>query len=402
MRLTDRSIKQIPRPAKGYSIAWDDQFNGLGLRTTANGVKSFIVNYRNTESRQRRATLGKFPALSATAARSRAQELLAKVHLGQDPLEQKQARRGELSFGHLVDLFASRHLPSKKRGWEVELYLRRDASPWLGANTKVTDIRRRDVIALLQEKASTSPVAANRLLEAIRRAFNWAIEQDLIETNPCVMVKRPTVEKSRDRVLSEAEIRTVWAKLPETSRMSEAVRCALRLILITAQRPGEIIGMRWDELDLDEGWWEMPREKTKADRAHRVPLTSLALAELEKRPQGDQWVFPSLRHEPIKVLALSHAVRHNRAHWGIAHWTPHDLRRTTASHMAALGISRFLIARILNHADREITAVYDRYRYDKEVRLALEKWKRKLKEVLTDKGQSEKAGKVVSISRRPF
>ena len=283
MRLTERSIKQIPTPAEGYTIAWDDQFKGLGLRTTANGVKSFIVNYRNTESRQRRATLGKFPALSASAARSRAQELLAKVHLGQDPLEQKQARRGELSFEQLIDLFASRHLVSKKRGWEMELYLRRDASPWFGANTKATDVRRRDVIALLQEKASTSPVAANRLLQAIRRAFNWAIEQDLLESNPCVMVKRPTVEKTRDRVLSEEEIQTAWAKLPTTTRMSEGVRSAMRLILITAQRPGEVIGMRWDELDLDKGWWEMPRERTKADRAQRVPLTPLAIAELKTR-----------------------------------------------------------------------------------------------------------------------
>ena len=103
----------------------------------------------------------------------------------------------------------------------------------------------------------------------------------------------------------------------------------------------------------------MPREKTKADRAQRVPLTSLAVAELEERPQGDEWVFPSIKGEPIKVLALSHAVRHNREHFGIPRWTPHDLRRTAASHIAALGVDRFTLARILNHADQSVTSIYD-------------------------------------------
>ena len=395
MRLTDRSIKQIPTPAEGYTIAWDDQFKGLGLRTTANGVKSFIVNYRNAESRQRRATLGKFPALSATAARSRAQELLAKVHLGQDPLEQKRVRSGEVSFGQLVDLFAKRHLVNTKRGYEVERYLRSNAIPWLGSNTKAADIKRRDVIALIQEKATTSPIAANRLLQAVRRVYNWSIEQDLLDVNPCVMVKRPGVERSRDRVLSEEEIHTFWGKLPATRRMSAGVRSVLRLILITGQRPGEVIAMESKELDLGKGWWEMPREKTKADRAQRVPLTPLAIAELEKRRQGDRWIFPSLKDEPLKVLALSHAVRHNREHFGIPHWTPHDLRRTAASHLAAAGVDRFIVSRILNHADRDITAVYDRYRYDKEIRRALAKWDRKLQAIIKDEAEAEK---VVSIS----
>ena len=88
MRLTERSIKRIAKPAEGYTLTWDDQLKGLGLRTTTNGAKSFIVNYRNADGTQRRATLGRFPALSATAARQRARELLAKIHLGEDPLDQ--------------------------------------------------------------------------------------------------------------------------------------------------------------------------------------------------------------------------------------------------------------------------------------------------------------------------
>ncbi len=395
MRLTERSIKRIAKPAKGYTLTWDDQLKGLGLRTTANDVKSFIVNYRNADGTQRRATLGRFPALSATAARQRAQELLAKIHLGEDPLDQQRARRGELTFGQLVDEFAKRHLESMKRGYEVERILRTDALAGLGASTRAAAVWRRDVIELVEQKAARAPIAANRLLQAIRRLYNWAVEKDLLETNPCVMVKRPTKEQSRDRVLSAEEIQIVWGKLPTTTRMSEAVRCALRLILITAQRPGEVIGMRWDELALKAGWWEMPRERTKADRVQRVPLTSLAIAELKTCPRGDLWVFPSVKDQPLQVLALSHAVRHNREHFGLARWTPHDLRRAAASHIAGLGIDRFTLARILNHADREVTGIYDRYTYDDEKRRALGKWDRRLQAIISNKAEREDA--VVSI-----
>lgn len=286
MRLTERSIKRIAKPTEGYTLTWDDQLKGLGLRTTANGIKSFIVNYRNADGTQRRATLGRFPALTATAARQRAQELLAQIHLGADPLDQQRARRGELSFGQLVDEFAQRHLENMKQGYEVERILRTDALAGLGAKTKAAAVRRRDIIELVEHKAAEAPVAANRLLQAIRRLYNWGVEKDLLETNPCVMVKKPTKEHSRDRVLSGEEIQTVWEKLPTATRMSEAVRCVLRLILITAQRPGEVVGMSWEELDLKAGWWEMPRDRTKAARAQRVPLTRLALAEVKACPSS--------------------------------------------------------------------------------------------------------------------
>ena len=397
MRLTERSIKSIPKPHTGYTLSWDDQLSGLGVRTTANGVKSFILNYRNADGWQRRATLGRFPALSATAARQRAQELLAQIHGGADPLDQQRARRGELSFGELVDAFTERHLAKMKRGHEVERILRTDAVTKFGAHTKAAAIRRRDVIELVEQKATQAPIAANRLLQAIRRLYNWAVEKDLLETNPCVMVKRPAKEQSRDRVLSTEEIQIVWEKLPTTVRMSEAVRSALRLILITAQRPGEVVGMRWEELHLKAGWWEIPRERTKADRSHRVPLTSLALAELKTRDKADPWVFPSVKGQPLKVLALSHAVWHNRQHFGIAHWTPHDLRRTAASHLARLGVDRFTLARILNHADREVTAIYDRYSYDAEKRRALRKWDRHLQAIVSGETQRDEA--VVSIDK---
>ena len=394
MRLTERTIKPIAPPLEGYSITWDDEFKGLGLRTTANGVKAFVYNFRNARGQQRRITLGKWPTITATSARLRARDFATKVHLGEDPLEQKQTQQTALTTKRLVDLFAGGYVPSKKRGWELELYLRRDFLPFVGPNTVAEDLRRGDIIALLDEKATKAPIAANRLLEAVRRLYTWGIEKDLLETTPCVKLKRPGVERSRDRVLSDDEIRTFWHRLDSTKRMSEGVRVALRLILVTATRPGEVCGLEWTELDLKRGWWEIPREKTKGDRLHRVPITGLAIELIENQPKVGRWVFPSHKERPLRVLALSHALRHNREHFGLPRFTPHDLRRTCASHLAAVGVERFIISRVLNHTDREVTGVYDRYGYDKQKRRALERWDRKLKAIIGEPVE----GKVVSIN----
>ena len=167
----------------------------------------------------------------------------------------------------------------------------------------------------------------------------------------------------------------------------------MRLILVTAARPGEVCGLDWNELDLNHGWWEIPRERTKADRLHRVPLTGLALEEIKKQPRMGRWVFPSLKEQPLKVLALSHALRHNREHFALPRFTPHDLRRTCATHLGKIGVDRFIISRILDHTDREITGVYDRYGYDKQKKRALERWERKLRSIIGEPVKSE----VVSI-----
>ena len=406
MRLTERTIKPIAAPPKGYRITWDDELKGLGLRTTASGVKAFVYNFRTARGQQRRITLGKWPTITATAARIRARDFATKVHLGEDPLEQKQTEWAALTTKRLVDLFAGggsspggekirSHLRSKKRGWELELYLRRDFLPFVGPNRKAEDVRRSDIKGLLNEKAMTAPIAANRLLEAVRLLYNWGIEEELLETTPCVKIKRPGNETSRDRVLSDDEIHTFWLRLDSTKRMGEGVRVALRLILITAARPGEVCGLDWSELDLMRGWWEIPRERTKGDRLHRVPITGLALEQIEKQPRAGRWVFPSLKEQPLKVLALSHALRHNREHFALPRFTPHDLRRTAASHLASVGVERFIISRVLSHTDQEVTGVYDRYAYDKEKRRALERWERKLRRIIGE----PVSGKVLEFNR---
>src|SRR6185369_16554576 len=156
----------------------------------------------------------------------------------------------------------------------------------------------------------------------------------------------PGEERRRDRVLSDQEIRHVWKAL-DRERLPIAVM--LKLALLTAQRRTEVLGMRWTELDLEEGWWTIPAERAKNKMAHRVPLTPQALDLLRRiraLAEGSPYVFPGSTDEPI--ANLQKPMRRIRQRTG-TEFRFHDLRRTAASHMTGIGISRLVVAKILNH-----------------------------------------------------
>lgn len=396
-RLNEQEIRKIKTPQQGYLLIRDGDIPGFALRVTANDVRAFTLTY-TIEGRQRRLTIGSWPAWTATAARERAKELRRQIDRGEDPLAVKEARRQALTFREVAEEYLTRHAAGKKTGEQDREYLMRDVLPIWGAR-KAEDIKRRDVIALIEAKAAKAPVAANRLLACIRKVFNWAIGNDVLEleSSPCFQVKAPATERKRDRVLSEAEIRQLWGRLdvppptdPEEPRleMSAEVKGVLRLILITAQRPGECCSVEWSEIDRESGWWTMPAHKAKNGLAHRVPLSKLALEQLPEVGES-RWIFPSPRGDnPIAVNALSHAVRLNEKYLGIPDVHPHDLRRTAASHMTSKGIPRLTVQRILNHIEQGVTAIYDRYSYDPEKKAALDKWERELRRIL---GTAQKA-----------
>ena len=231
----------------------------------------------------------------------------------------------------------------------------------------------------------------------IRRMFGWALSRDIVPASPCVAVKAPAKERRRDRVLSADEIAALWRAFdnPELA-MSLAIRLALKLQLVTAQRKGEIIGAERSEFDRDGRVWTIPAEKAKNGMPHRVPLSLLALALLDdievatgRRPDPrkegpPRWLFPSPRAgKPITGPAVDHAMRDNRGILGTGDATPHDLRRTAASHMTSIGISRLVVAKILNHAEPGVTAIYDRHSYDAEKRAALAAWGARLEEIIS-------------------
>lgn len=214
--------------------------------------------------------------------------------------------------------------------------------------------------------------------------FNFAIEHDWLESNPCHLIKRLAPERQRDRVLSEDEIRKFWKALDNEQPIIAAL---FRLRLLTAQRGGEVHGARWDEMELTTGWWTIPAARSKNSLAHRVPLSAQALKvlkDLKAQPEDSPWVFPSTRkagpHIAHAQKAIERIVQRSKVEF-----RGHDLRRTAASLMVGAGVPRLVVSKILNHVETGVTAVYDRHSYDLEKRAALDFWGKRVEAIIANK-----------------
>ena len=384
--LTDKQVRNLKPADRRYEV-WEG--NGLGIRVSPNGRKSWVLMYR-FEGRQRRLTLGRYPAMSVAEAHKVFAQALARLERNDDPGEEhdeaKRLERSSPTVAVLVENYTENWAKPRKRSWrEDERILRKDVLPkW--RNRKAHTIRRRDVIALLDRIVDRgAPITANRTLEVVRRMFNFAIERDILNVSPCSRVRAPGKEQQRERILSEDEIATFWRKL-DTSDMSNKLRIALRFQLATAQRRGEAASARWSDVDRKSGWWTIPQERSKNSLSHPVPISKIAadlLDELSEISSNSDFLFPSpTTNSHITESSLSRALHRNRKHFGLARFTPHDLRRTAASAMASIGVSRVVIGKILNHSDRSVTAIYDRHSYDREKRDALRHWSQELERIV--------------------
>jgi integrase len=432
MIFTDIFIRNL-KPAGKKIIR--SEGNGFTLRVMPSGVKSFLYIY-NIDGRRREMSLGSYDPKfsddkgrgSLAVARDMFEEARRKVRDGIDPLEEQEQAALEQRLAptvkKLVSEYLEKHAKANKKSWrEDQRCLEKEVIPIWG-NRKAKDIRKRDVIDLLDGIVKRgSPVMANNTFEKVRKMFNFAVEKDIMEHSPCFGVKKPTKTEHKDRVLADAELVTLWNGL-DRAAMSHEIRRALKLILVTAQRPGEVIGMHSDEIE--GNWWTIPSERSKNGRTHRVYLTPMAL-ELIGKKQG--YIFESPRPiqvdgqedipKPMDVNAIAYAVRRNieepkknagskdaekekrsedaatRKKLIMEAWTPHDLRRTAATNMSALGFSDEVVDAVLNHVKKGVIAIYNRHRYDKEKKAALESWERKLTSIITGK-----SGNVIPMTRK--
>jgi len=401
-KLTDVRVQSLKPKATRYEV-WDPAAAGFGVRVTPKGIKSFVYLYR-FEGLARRMTIGRYPQLSLSKARLKyASAKAALDDKGIDPgrglVEGRAASRIAPTVIQLVDEYIEKWAMPRKRSWkEDKRLLAHDVIPVLGRK-KAAEVTRRDIRLLLDGIIDRgAPITANRVLAVVRKMFRFAVSRDIVPNNPCEAVEAPAKEASRDRVLSEPEIQTLWQSLNSNKlKMTEPVRLSLRMILVTGQRKGEVVSARWDEMDLAAGWWTIPGEKAKNGLPHRVPLSPLALEllkQIRKLSSDSEFLFPSAHgNKTIRHDAVSKAVRRDESALNVEHFTPHDLRRTAASQMASAGISRLVISKILNHVDSSVTAVYDRHSYDKDKRKALNAWARHLDTITSGK----KASKVVNI-----
>jgi integrase len=403
-KFTDKFIAALRPKAERYE-RWEG--GGFGIRVSPRG-KAWVWLYRY-KGLPRRMTLGSYPAMGLADARIKLAEARKLLESGTDPgdmeVQQRKAERVAETVEELAEAYLEKWArPRKRSAAEDERILRKDVLPAWGRR-KAKDIARRDVIALLDAIVDRgSPIAANRTLAVIRRMFGWALSRDIVPASPCMAVKAPAKERRRDRVLSADEITTLWRALdnPELA-ISPGIRLAMKLQLATAQRKGEVIGAEWSEFDLHGRVWTIPAAKAKNGMPHRVPLSPLALDLLDQiavwqavKHNSQRWLFPSpkIAGKPITGPAIDHAMRDNRAKLGTGDATPHDLRRTAASHMTSIGISRLVASKILNHAEPGITAVYDRHSYDAEKRAALAAWGARLEEII---GARPEHSKVVRL-----
>jgi integrase len=382
----------LPAPEKGRLDYLDAKTPGLALRVTSSDHRSWCVVYRFKGIR-RRFTLGDLTeAHGLQWARDEAEtqvfEIIAK---GIDPGARKASDRKAETFKELATAYLEEHAKAKKRSWKADHnIIHKDLIPRFGTR-KAPDIARREIRDMLKAiRQRGAPIQANRTLEVTRKLFNWAIGEEIIEHNPCDHIPKPSKENKRERVLTADEIRTIWNALPKIDPIMAAT---YKLRFLTGLRGNEVMDMERGEID--GNIWTIPTARLKNGRSKhaqplRVPLTPAMLAiitEMEQHNRSGKRIFPGRGKTGLK-FTVYYAQEELQAAAAIADWTPHDIRHTVATNLGALGFSRFIIGRILNHIDASVTGRYDQHSYDAEKRTALEAWGRRLEEIISGKSDS--------------
>lgn len=363
MRLTVRGIEALQASDKHREIP-DGLMQGLYLIVQpGTGNKAWAVRCRQN-GRPRKFTIGRYPVYGLAEAREAAARVLRTVSEGRDPLQPNAD-----SVNVTIEQFLERHARRKYRPStlrEVLRTLHRAAAAWRGR--RLDSITKADVRDLLDD--ISAPAASNQTLKQIKRLFNWAVAQDLLKSSPLIGLQSPHPERSRERILTDEELRNVWKA---ADAAGYAFGDFVKVAILTGQRPGEVSGMRREELRDDT--LVLPSERVKNKKSHSVPLSRQAMEIIGAAPRiSDEYVFshgrkPLRGYHPAK-LALDEAS-------GTAGWTLHDLRRTCASGLAKLGVSIAVIEQILNHRGGSlagVTGVYIRHQFEKEKRAALQQW----------------------------
>jgi integrase len=367
--LTAKVVENL-KPALSRRVELRDTLlPGFGLRVTVKGRKSWFAIGR-VRGRQVRHTIGTYPVVSLSDARAAARTIIGQMQLGAYGLQDEPA---PISFEAAIEEFISKYAKPKNRDWErTQSVLRKFSS----LNAKpLKDIKRADVVRILDDiVASGAPIRANRALAAIKKLFAWALDRGLVDVHPVLGLKPPAKENRRDRILTDAEVRSFWLA---TGELGYPFGPAIQLFLLTAQRRGEVTAMRWSNIDFDRRVWTIPASVAKNGRAHEVPLSAFVLEILAGLPRfaGSDLVFTTTGRTPVSGFGR---VKYRLDKMmGASNWRFHDLRRTAASGMARLGVSPHVIEKVLNHVSGQISgvaAIYNRHGYEAEKRKALEEW----------------------------
>lgn len=373
VKLTDVKVKSFKCKGSTQEDLHDSVVPGLVLRASPGGTKTFCLLYR-FQGKARRLKLGRYDLLTLGEAREKARELLRERDSGRDPAvalaggnAQPQAR----TFVWVLDEYIEIYAKNNQRSWrQTEKLLRREfAHKWRDADIRQID--KHDVNGVIDQIVARSPSSANSAFARLRALFNWAVARDYIDVSPCEKGRMPSKAVRRDRVLTRAELLSIWQS---SFGMGYPYGHIIQLLILTAQRRGEVASMRWEDLNLPEARWTIPRELNKSDRSHVLPLSAACVKLIGALPKMHPvLVFPASGGN-VPVSGFSKWKRSIDRKCGVENWQVHDIRRTVATEMAALGVDPGIIRMILNHADTSVTAIYNRFNYRPQMADALEAW----------------------------
>ena len=410
-KLTDDFLKSVNgEPGKRLEYR-DDKEPGLIFRVTDKGVRTWSVRYRNAAGEHRRKNLGGFPTIGLAKARTLAREAKGLVAVGGDPVAVVKAAKAEErrqrlhTIDGLADAYFDAAVAGTHRGGPVAKPKRpgtiaeerrvydKLVKPTFG-DRAVASVTRQEISDFVAKQSRKAKSNGRHCRNIIRQLMSYAVREGVREHNPAldIAVAMPT---ARRRVLSDDELRAFWsaAERPDEIKdltLSRLMGIALRMAAVTMQRGGEVVGMRWDEIDRPAKTWLIPPERMKGKKAHAVPLSDLALALLdeaaaEAEGNGSDYVFPSPRSEEdvhIDRRAFSRAMNRLVDAIKMSGATPHDLRRTGATALTSerIGIPRFIVSQVIAHAGDTGGAAavtgqhYDVNDYLREKRRALDAW----------------------------
>ncbi|WP_234567982.1 tyrosine-type recombinase/integrase [Rhodohalobacter sp. 614A] len=401
LSLTDSFVRHHPAPEKKRIEVYDTVVNGLALRVTPTGHKSFVYRYRYND-KVKRFTIGTYPNMSLSIARDEARGISNQLHKGIDPLQEKKERMkpGKM-FSELLEAFKQYHLPTlrEKTADEYERIIDNEIKPVFG-NKEIKEIDRHLIIKFLDNIAYKrgSKTMANRVRSLLSRIYTIGMEKAVTESNPVShTTKYEGGENKRERYYEEEEIRRLWGAFEE---VQEPAKSVLKLLLLTGQRSKETRHMKWE--NIKNGVWTIPKELAKGKREHQVPLSNLAvdvLKNLKPITGAKEYVFASPVNDNAPLEGIKRPVDDVREIAEVKDFRPHDLRRTVATYLAGLKVDRTTLGKLLNHkgiaGDNQVTAIYDRYDYLEEKRTALNRWASKLQMILDE--EEEEQGKIIQI-----
>jgi integrase len=385
-KLTDRFIASLkPGVGKKDRLVFDTECRGLGVRATVTGTRTFIVQWTDpATARKRREPLGRWGSITVTQARDAARARLGDVAKGIDPRSVRLAARAraeteraeaKLTFGALIDEWAKLHLSGKRPRYGTEAQRALKHAFALHLKQPATRLSRADAVNVLDRLVSANtPAIAGRTLAYGRACYGWALRRGKVPINPFAGLSIPAGNAARDRVLSDAEVRRVWAA---AAAMSEPWGPLFRLLILTLVRREEVAGMKWSELSPDLQTWTIPATRMKRGHTHVVELPEAAQEALREVPRidGQDLVFSTTGKTHVSGFSKAKGALDELS--GVSGWRLHDLRRTGVSALAAMGFDSIVADKLLGHQPGKLSAVarvYQRHDFAAERKAALAAW----------------------------